>query len=589
MKKTVLMLVAVALLAALSACAFAAGWTEYVNRDGAKVYADFSTDSKVIAILNKGDKVTVLDVVDMRGKWNEVSIKVKGKKKTGFMLSKYLDDDPPCTHRWGKWKVVVEPTCENKGQRQRRCVKCGEVEKETLPRTDHTYGRWKVTREATCTREGQRTRACTVCGHRQTQTIEKAPHEWGRWTVRKQPTCTAKGSRTRRCEVCGRREEQVMDKLPHDFGSWKVEKKATCTAKGLRSRTCRDCGYKEEQSVAMLPHDYSWEIVEEATDHSAGTRRQVCRVCGHAERAVAYDPEGTLRRGAKGNAVREVQQLLADQGYLTPRGVDGVFGGGMERAVMQFQTDQNLTPDGVAWPQTIQRLNHDFGPWTVTVPLTREADGERMRVCGDCGYEQREAIEAGAIRTRNRGENVRMIQKLLGDMGYNPGAYDGVYGAKLDVAYAAFAADHGVDFQPGSLWPAQVDALVNGWMAEQSAERWQGAGGADAPVELALTVTPAGDADPGDGLVTYDWHLENLGSQSCRFEALRLSFGDEPDFRKDTLTVVIDGATLKPNGNSSASGSFTVAAGWGEGSLNFCALAEVERTGDLYDSNVVKY
>ena len=58
MKKTVLMLVAVALLAALGACALAAGWTEYVNRDGAKVYADYDTDSKVIATLNKGDKVT---------------------------------------------------------------------------------------------------------------------------------------------------------------------------------------------------------------------------------------------------------------------------------------------------------------------------------------------------------------------------------------------------------------------------------------------------------------------------------------------------------------------------------------------------
>jgi len=378
----------------------------------------------------------------------------------------------------------------------------------------------------------------------------------------------------------------VMDKLPHDFGSWKVEKKATCTAKGLRSRTCRDCKKKEEQSIAMLPHDYSWEIVEEATDHSAGTRRQVCRVCNHAERAVAYDPEGTLRRGAKGNAVREVQQLLADQGYLTPKGVDGIFGGGMERAVMQFQTDQNLNPDGVAWPQTIQRLNHDFGPWTVTVPLTREADGERVRVCSDCGYEQIEAIEAGTLQTRSRGENVRTIQKLLGGMGYNPGAYDGIYGAKLDVAYAAFAADHGVDFEPGSLWPAQVDALVNGWMAEQSEESWQGAG---APVNLVLTVTPAEGADAGDGLATYDWRLENLGSQSCTFEALRLSYGDEPDFHRDTLTVVIDGVQLKPNGNNSASGSFTVSSDWGEGSLNFCALAVVERSGDLYDSNVVKY
>ena len=589
MKKTVLMLVAVALLAALGACALAAGWTEYVNRDGAKVYADYDTDSKVIATLNKGDKVTVLDVVDMRGKWNEVSIKVKGKKKTGFMLSKYLDENPPCTHKWGKWKVVREATCQKTGLRQRKCTKCGAVEEGTLPKTEHTYGRWRVTREPTCTKEGQRTRTCTVCGHKQTQAIEKEPHEWGKWNVTKEPTCTAKGRRTRKCKVCGRKEEQVLDKLPHDFGSWKVEKKATCTAKGLRSRTCRDCKYKEEQSVAMLPHDYRWEIVTEATDHSAGTRRQVCKVCGHAERTVSYDPEGTLRRGAKGSAVREVQQLLADQGYLTSKGVDGIFGGGMERAVMQFQMDQNLNPDGVAWPQTIQRLNHDFGPWTVTVPLKRDADGARERVCSDCGYKQLETIDAGAIHTRSRGENVRTVQKLLGDMGYNPGAYDGIYGAKLDIAYAAFAADHGVDFQPGTVWPAQVDALVNGWMAEQGAERWQGAGGAGAPVNLVLTVTPAKGADAGDGLVTYDWHLVNLGSQSCTFEALRLSYGDEPDFRRDTLTVVVDGVQLKPDGKSSASGSFTVASDWGEGSLNFCALAEVERSGDLYDSNVVKY
>jgi ribonuclease inhibitor len=109
------------------------------------------------------------------------------------------------------------------------------------------------------------------------------------------------------------------------------------------------------------------------------------------------------------------------------------------------------------------------------------------------------------------------------------------------------------------------------------------------PVELVLTVTPAAGADAGDGMATYDWHLENLGSRSCTFEALLLSYGDAPDFRRDTLAVVIDGAQLKPNGKNSASGSFTVAGDWGEGKLNFCALAQEERTGDLYDSNVVKY
>ena len=582
MKKIAMMFLVVALAVALGACAFA----EYVNKDGAKVYADWDTDSKVIARLSKGDKVTVLDVVDMQGKWNEVSIKVKGKKKTGFMLSKYLDENAPCKHKWGAWVIIDEPTCTETGYRQRQCVKCGILDDEVMPKTDHTYGKWKITREPTCTKEGQRVRTCKVCGHKQTKTIEKEPHDYGKWTVTQEPTCTAKGSRTRKCRVCGHKETQVMDKLPHDYGEWIVDKEASCTEEGMSHRTCQTCGHVQEKVIEKLPHDYKWEVVEKATDHSSGIRHQVCQVCGHTEPDVSYDPKGTLRRGDRGDDVRQVQQQLADQGYLTAKGVDGIFGGGMEKAIMQFQKDQNLTPDGVAWPQTIKRLNHDFGPWTLDKPLTRTSDGERVRVCKDCGLEQRETIKAGVIQSRDRGENVRAIQKMLGDMGYNPGAYDGIYGAKLDIAYADFAAEHGVEFLPGSLWPGHVDALVNGWMAARSPENWKGEGDVSAPVDLALTVTPV-ETD-GD-LVTYSWTLTNLGSQSCTFNALLLSYGDAPDFRQNTLTVAIDNITLKANRANSASGSFTVASGWGEGRLNFCAMAVVDKTGDVWNGNVVSY
>ena len=582
MKKIAMMFLVVALAVALGACAFA----EYVNKDGAKVYADWDTDSKVIARLSKGDKVTVLDVVDMQGKWNEVSIKVKGKKKTGFMLSKYLDENAPCKHKWGAWVIIDEPTCTETGYRQRQCVKCGILDDEVMPKTDHTYGKWKITREPTCTKEGQRVRTCKVCGHKQTKTIEKEPHDYGKWTVTQEPTCTAKGSRIRKCRVCGHKETQVMDKLPHDYGEWIVDKEASCTEEGMSHRTCQTCGHVQEKVIERLPHDYKWEVVEKATDHSSGIRHQVCQVCGHTEPDVSYDPKGTLRRGDRGDDVRQVQQQLADQGYLTAKGVDGIFGGGMEKAIMQFQKDQNLTPDGVAWPQTIKRLNHDFGPWTLDKPLTRTSDGERVRVCKDCGLEQRETIKAGVIQSRDRGENVRAIQKMLGDMGYNPGAYDGIYGAKLDIAYADFAAEHGVEFLPGSLWPGHVDALVNGWMAARSPENWKGEGDVSAPVDLALTVTPV-ETD-GD-LVTYSWTLTNLGSQSCTFNALLLSYGDAPDFRQNTLTVAIDNITLKANRANSASGSFTVASGWGEGRLNFCAMAVVDKTGDVWNSNVVSY
>ena len=582
MKKIAMMFLVVALAVALGACAFA----EYVNKDGAKVYADWDTDSKVIARLSKGDKVTVLDVVDMQGKWNEVSIKVKGKKKTGFMLSKYLDENAPCKHKWGAWVIIDEPTCTETGYRQRQCVKCGILDDEVMPKTDHTYGKWKITREPTCTKEGQRVRTCKVCGHKQTKTIEKEPHDYGKWTVTQEPTCTAKGSRTRKCRVCGHKETQVMDKLPHDYGEWIVDKEASCTEEGMSHRTCQTCGHVQEKVIERLPHDYKWEVVEKATDHSSGIRHQVCQVCGHTEPDVSYDPKGTLRRGDRGDDVRQVQQQLADQGYLTAKGVDGIFGGGMEKAIMQFQKDQNLTPDGVAWPQTIKRLNHDFGPWTLDKPLTRTSDGERVRVCNDCGLEQRETIKAGVIQNRDRGDNVRAIQKMLGDMGYNPGAYDGIYGAKLDIAYADFAAEHGVEFLPGSLWPGHVDALVNGWMAARSPENWKGEGDVSAPVDLALTVTPV-EAD-GD-LFTYSWTLTNLGSQSCTFNALLLSYGDAPDFRRNTLTMAIDSITLKANRANSASGSFTVASGWGEGRLNFCAMAVVDKTGDVWNSNVVSY
>ena len=589
MKKIAMMLLAIALVATLGTYALAAGWTEFVNRNGAKVYADYNTDSKVIATLSKGDKVTVTDIVDMRGKWKAVTVKVKGKKKNGFMLSKHLDSNPPCNHKWGKWTVIDKPTCTRTGYRQRQCVKCGILEDENMPKTDHTYGSWKVTREPTCIKEGQKTRACKVCGHKQTQTMPKIDHDFGKWTVTKEPTCIAKGSRYRKCRECGYKEEQTMEKLPHDFGSWTEVKAATCSEKGSRTRTCRDCGYEETQSIEKLPHDYKWEIIEEATDHSAGKRQQVCQTCGHTEPAVAYDPDGTLRRGARGDEVRRVQQLLADQNYLTAKGVDGIFGGGMEKAVMQFQKDQGLTPDGVAWPQTIQRLNHDFGPWTVSIPLTRASNGERVRVCKDCGYEQREVVGAGAIEKKRRGEDVRAIQQLLGSMGYNPGAYDGIYGAKLDTAYAAFAADHDVDFQPGQLWPAQVDALVNGWMASYSPDSFKGEGDVNTPVNLALTVTPASQAEEGSDIVTYNWTLSNMGSETCMFNALLLSYGDEPDFRQNPLTVVIDGVELKPNNANSASGSFTVASEWGEGKLNFSAMAVVEKTGDVWNSNVVSY
>lgn len=59
----------------------------------------------------------------------------------------------------------------------------------------------------------------------------------------------------------------------------------------------------------------------------------------------------TLREGNSGTLVRNLQQALRDQGYLSIS-VDGKYGAGTVDAVTRFQRDKGLSQDGVAGPAT---------------------------------------------------------------------------------------------------------------------------------------------------------------------------------------------------------------------------------------------
>ncbi|AZB44944.1 N-acetylmuramoyl-L-alanine amidase [Bacillus sp. FJAT-42376] len=60
---------------------------------------------------------------------------------------------------------------------------------------------------------------------------------------------------------------------------------------------------------------------------------------------------GTLKKGSKGPAVKELQQKLSARGYNT-NGTDGVFGPNTEKAVIAFQKANLLTADGIVGPAT---------------------------------------------------------------------------------------------------------------------------------------------------------------------------------------------------------------------------------------------
>lgn len=65
-------------------------------------------------------------------------------------------------------------------------------------------------------------------------------------------------------------------------------------------------------------------------------------------------PEQTLALGSWGADVFYLQQRLVEAGYdLT---VDGHFGPATRRAIIAFQLDNGLTPDGIAGPKTLEAL-----------------------------------------------------------------------------------------------------------------------------------------------------------------------------------------------------------------------------------------
>jgi len=67
----------------------------------------------------------------------------------------------------------------------------------------------------------------------------------------------------------------------------------------------------------------------------------------------------TIRRGSKGDVVKEMQSILEKLGYdIGAYGVDGDFGRMTEKAVKAFQKDYDLVVDGICGPQTWTELLH---------------------------------------------------------------------------------------------------------------------------------------------------------------------------------------------------------------------------------------
>ena len=292
------------------------------------------------------------------------------------------------------------------------------------------------------------------------------PHEhtFGDWVELEPATCSEPGLRVQACTRCGFRNVAKSPRLEHTVKEVVVIREATCIAEGVGYELCEVCGNLKEVKIQEVPHAFgSWEITQDTTDHSAGIRQRVCKVCGYTQ-AEQFDPDGTLRRGAQGEAVREIQTLLAQQGFLDRNYVDGDFGDFTERAVAQFQQAINLTSDGVAWPQTIDLLHHEFSEWTAGGEEDYYSPVHYERTCPRCGYT--EAVDFGIkLQAGDSGEAVVRLQNRLTELGYNTGYADGVFGDGTQAAVTAYQAAQGFEAD-GIVWPGVWRALFPETLSE---------------------------------------------------------------------------------------------------------------------------
>ena len=73
--------------------------------------------------------------------------------------------DSNCSHKsYSEWEVVANPACTEDGAKQRTCLTCGHVERESIAAIGHEYAEvWTIDQPATAESDGIMSRHCLRC------------------------------------------------------------------------------------------------------------------------------------------------------------------------------------------------------------------------------------------------------------------------------------------------------------------------------------------------------------------------------------------------------------------------------------------
>ena len=162
------------------------------------------------------------------------------------------------------------------------------------------------------------------------------------------------------------------------------------------------------------------------------------------EEDKAQDPEDatdimvggytTLRRGDKGIAVQNLQQMLKNRGFFSSS-TTGNFGSATETAVKAFQKQYGLKVDGIAGPAT------------------------QMLIYGSSASSSETST---TLKKGSSGTAVRNLQYVLYELGYYDGKINGEYGDTTANAVRAFQSNNGLSSVDGVAGKNTLKVIYSG-------------------------------------------------------------------------------------------------------------------------------
>ena len=186
--------------------------------------------------------------------------------------------------------------------------------------------------------------------------------------------------------------------------------------------------------------------------------KQVCqKVCIHllsivlaaTSLGVASQAMAALRQGSKGPEVTELQQQLKQLGYFNRRAT-GNFGPLTKVAVMRFQENEGLSPNGVVDEETQTALENKIGGTN-----ERKIGGTNENSTSTDFVKARPTLKKG-----DRSEAVKSLQQILTKAGIYDSEVNGVFDAETAKAIKQFQRSNGlgVDGVVGKkTWAALID------------------------------------------------------------------------------------------------------------------------------------